>query len=225
MTWIAVLCIAGLAAVWLLQFTPITQAQERLDAAQQQSVQLGAKVKALAPIGQMYTLLTDQEEFITGALASQVRVAEIQEALQTDAGPRIQFTNVALTNTGIPQPGATADSAVTCPDADPFTVDLVVGCVSFTATGDSREQVAAFLNQAMADPMFVNPYVTTTTVGESAGGGQQVTFSGSAGLSLDSLATVMTQDQIDQLKADIEAAAQAAATPSPSPSPEAGAAS
>lgn len=221
--WLIVLVIAGIAALWLLQVGPISTAQARLDEAQSQSISLGAKVKALAPIGQLYTLLTDQEAFITGAVASQVRVADIQTALQRDAGPNVRFTNLALTNTGIPQPGAASDTSTACPDADPFTTDLVVGCVSFTATGGSRDDVSAFLEKAASDPLFVNPYVTTTTMGESAEGGFQVTFSGSTGLSLGALTTPMSDKDIEALRQAMDAAAQAAANPSPSASPSAAA--
>ena len=222
--WLVILVIAGAAALWLMQLTPIDQARTRLSEAQGQSTQLTASVQKLAPIGQMYTLLTQQEGFITDALAAQVRVADVLNALQADAGTTIRFTNLALANTGIPQPGVVSDAATACPDANPFTTDVVVGCLSFTGTGGSREEVAAFLLKAASDPAFVNPYVTTTTMGENAAGKPQVTFSGSAGLSLEALATPMSAKDAEALKAALEAAAQQAANPSPSPSAAAAAA-
>lgn len=216
--WVVVVLIAGLVAIWLLQSAAIMSAQARIDDARAQSESLGAQVKALAPIGQMYALLNDQEGFLTGALSSQVRTADVVDALKTDAGRRVTFSNLSVTLTGLPRPEAVGAEVTTCPDADPFTTEVIVGCISFTAQGRDREDVANFLERASANPLFVDPYVTTTSVGETGDGAPQVTFSGSAGLSLDALSNPPSTEDREALLQAITQAEQQAANPTPDPS-------
>lgn len=216
--WVVVVLITGLLAIWLLQSAAIMSAQARIDDARSQSESLGSQVKALAPIGQMYALLNDQEGFLTGALSSQVRTADVVDALKTDAGRRVTFSNLSVTLTGLPRPEAVGAEVATCPDADPFTTEVIVGCISFTAQGRDREDVANFLERASANPLFVDPYVTTTSVGETGEGAPQVTFSGSAGLSLDALSNPPSPEDREALLQAITQAEQQAANPTSDPS-------
>lgn len=220
LTWGIGLILALTAGIWLLQSTSISAAQARLDEARAQTDSLGKKVSDLAPIGGLYQQLTEQEGFIAGALASQARASEVLAALAKDAGPTVDFTNVALTLTGIPRtPASPVDSA--CPDADPFSQEISIGCLSFSASGKDRKDVSDFLLSAQADPLFVNPYVTTTTISESSEGASSVTFSGSVGISLEGLSTLLTDEEKAELAKAFEAAAAAAANPNPAASPSA----
>ena len=213
--WVGAVVVAAIAAVWLMQSASIMAAQSRIDQARLQAEELGAKVTALAPIGQLYALLDDQEGFLNGALTSQVRTADVLDAIKADAGKRVTFSNLAVTVTGIPQPNAQASDIPACPDADPFTTEIIVGCISFTAQGRDREDVSTFLEMADANPFFVDPYVTTTSIGETGGGQPQVTFSGSTGLSLDALVSPPTTEERDALLQALVQAEQQAANPSP----------
>ena len=196
-----VILIAGVA-VWLLQNGNILDAEARLASAQRDNVMLGAEVHDLAPVGQLYEQITSQEGFIREALASEVVASSILTDLESVGGTAIDFTNIAMTFTGVPDPAQASDPAASlnlCPDADPFGTDITIGCVSFTAQGKSRSDVSGFLERMAADPAFIGTYVTTTTITGTADGGPQLSFTGSTGISVQGLKTVLTQQQIDEL--------------------------
>ena len=58
------------AAIWLMQASTIKQAQQGLDQAQLNNQKLNAQVSALSPIGELYSALTRQQEFVEETLAS-----------------------------------------------------------------------------------------------------------------------------------------------------------
>jgi hypothetical protein len=203
--------IAGVG-VWLLQNGTILDSEVRLTAAQRDNVVVGNKVKALAPVGQLYEQITNQETFIDEALASEVVASDVLAELENVAGPSIAYTNIAMTFTGIPKANQGTSAAASlnlCPDADPFGTDITIGCIAFTAQGQTRSDVSAYLNRIAANPMFIGSYVTTTTVTKTPGGASQLSFTGSTGISTEGLKTPLTDEQI--------AALLLAAQPAPAP--------
>jgi hypothetical protein len=211
-----------LVGLWLMQNGTILEAEARLNAAQRENVTILNQVKALAPVGQLYQQITDQETFIREALASEAVASDVLTELQAVAGPSITYSNIAMTFTGVPNPAAASDpigSLNLCPDADPFGTDITIGCVAFTAQGASRADVSDFLNRMAENPTFVGTYVTSTTVTTTVGGAAQLSFTGSTGISVEALKTVLTQEQIDAL---LQAAQPAPAPSGAAASPEAG---
>lgn len=208
-----VLILAG-AGVWLLQGSQIAAAQQRYDASVAQSEVLREQVKALSPISAMVTNLEAQQGLVATALASQPEASVIIEHLAAagvaTGSPTMTFDTISVTYSPIPAPGGQLNP---CPDPDPFGTEIAVGCITFTASAGSRDQVATLLTKLEADPMFVGPYVSSSTVAAQTGQGSRVTFSGSAGLSPQALQTPLTQEQIDALLAP--PAASASASPSP----------
>jgi hypothetical protein len=203
--------IAGVG-VWLLQNGTILDSEVRLTAAQRDNVFIGNKVKALAPVGQLYQQITNQETFIDEALSSEIVASDVLAELETVAGPSIAYTNIAMTFTGIPKANQGTSAAASlnlCPDADPFGTDITIGCIAFTAQGQTRSDVSAYLNRIAANPMFIGSYVTTTTVTKTPGGASQLSFTGSTGISTEGLKTLLTDEQI--------AALLLAAQPAPAP--------
>lgn len=201
------------ALVWWQQGQRIDQATAQRDSVVATGVQLRAKVQALAPIQAMVTQLENQQQLVRTALAAQPQasavVTRLLEAGASAGTPGIVFDSIAVTYYPIPGPGGTLNP---CPDPDPFGTELAIGCLTFTARATEREQVAALLRAMDADPLFVGPYVSNTTVAALAEG-QSVTFSGSAGISPDGLLTPLTAEQIEVI----------VTPPSPSASPSAAA--
>jgi hypothetical protein len=216
----------GLLAVvvgfWLMQNGTILEAEGRLTTAQRENVSILNQVKALAPVGQLYQQITNQETFIQEALASEAVVSSVLTELQDVAGPSITYSNLSMTFTGVPDPATASDpigSLNLCPDADPFGTDITIGCVAFTAQGATRADVSEFLNRMAENPTFIGTYVTSTTVTKTVGGAAQLSFTGSSGISVEALKTALTQEQLDAI---LQAAQPAPAPSGAAASPEAG---
>lgn len=211
---VALVLVAG-AAVWTMQTAPIEQAQSQLADVTTAAAKVRAQVKALTPVQAMVTKLEDQQALVRTALAAQPRAAQVLSRL-ADAGSTagtstIEFQSVTITYYPIPAPGGQINP---CPDPDPFGSELAIGCVTFNATAQTRAEVTALLNALEADPYFVGPYVSTSSVAQQAEG-EQVTFTGSAGIAPDALRTPLTAEQITEILTP--PAPSASATPSPAP--------
>jgi hypothetical protein len=72
----------------------------------------------------------------------------------------------------------TAGASV-CPGPDPFQTETVIGCVTLSGTAVSRTEVGELVTRLGSMDLFVEPFISTTTAGDTA----TVTFSGSVGLS------------------------------------------
>lgn len=204
-----ILCAVGLlmalafAAVWYLQANQIAEAQARLGQAQAQNAAVTARVEALAPIKQMYEQITNEQSLVATTLASEPKAALVIGRLvgagSSAAGGRtpVEFTSIAVEYRGVPEPGADLNP---CPSPDPFATDITIGCVTFSGTAGTRDQVSAMLNAMAADVLFVGPYVNNSTVTEAtADGPGGVMFTGSAGISVDALMTALTDEEVDAI--------------------------
>ena len=193
-------------ALWWLQGSTIAKAESDLAAATAQNTKLRTDLEALGPVKQMYEQITRLQNLVTTTMASQPEAAlviqSLSDAAQRAGGDAIAFTGADITYTGIPAAG---DELNICPDPDPFDSDVTIGCLTFNATAETREEVSALLRELEADPLFLGPYVTSTTATEIATGpdGKKtralVAFSGSAGVSLEALKTKLTPEQIQEL--------------------------
>jgi len=198
--------IVGLAVVvYLMQIPAINQAEEKLNISMESNQELNAQVVALSPIGELYAALTRQQDFVKETLASSPRASEVFMRMQRAAdqvGPSaVTINSTSISYQGIPLPDATFNP---CPNPDPFNESITIGCMSFNATADSRDQISSFLNYLAADPLFVGPFVdssiiNTTTTDGNQGSGSQVSFSGTAGISIDGLQTKLTPEEISAL--------------------------
>lgn len=195
---IALVLVAG-AALWTMQTTPIEQAQAQLADVTATGAKLKAQVKALSPIQAMVSKLEAQQGLVKTALAAQPRAADVMSRLaaagKTAGTSAIDFQSVTITYYPIPAPGGQINP---CPDPDPFGNELAIGCATFNATAQTRAEVTALLNALEADPFFVGPYVSTSSVAQQAEG-ERVTFTGSVGITPDALRTPLTQEQITEI--------------------------
>lgn len=214
----AVLVLAAAGGLWWLQGSQISQAESTLAAAQAENQQLQADLEALAPVKQMYDQITKLQDLVTSTLAAQPQAALVIERLaaagEAAGGNDIDFANAAVTYTGIPAPGGELNP---CPNPNPFDVEVTVGCLTFSATAADRAQVSELLRLMEADPLFVGPYVTNSTVTDLEGAADSVAFAGSAGISVDALATALTPEQLEAILTP--------PAPEPAPTASAGAAS
>lgn len=180
------------AVVWLAQGQAISQAQGAVDRADAESATLQAKQAQLAPVSDLFSQISRQKQFVQDTLAAQPEAAQVIRHLLR-AGGEVQFTTVSVTYRGIPAPG---DPPNECPNPNPFDSKLSIGCLEFSATTNDRTQVSALLLALEADPFFIGPYVSNTV---SSGATGLVTFTGSAAISSDALATPLSQEQIDAI--------------------------
>lgn len=190
----------AVGAIWWLQGSTIEQAERDLTAAQSENTRLQGELQALAPVRQMYEQITRLQGLVTTTLAAQPEAAAVLTALddaaQAAGGGDIRFASVEVDYVGIPAPGGSLNP---CPNPDPFGVEPVIGCVTFIATARNRSQVSELLRVLEADPLFVGPYSTSSTVNELEGAADTVSFTGTAGVSLDGLATALTPEQLDAI--------------------------
>jgi len=216
-----VILVALGAVVWWLQGQAIAQAQADLTRAQEANAQLSTEVAALAPAKQLYSEITTLEELVSSTLADQPRAREVltrlDDAVRAAAGPQgsVDILSAAITYTGLPTPG---EALTACPNPDPFSSEITIGCLSFTATAQSRSQVSELLRSLEADPLFVGPYVTSTTSAapgaEDAGA---VSFTGSAGIDVTALAVPATAEQIEAIENPPQPSATPGAESTPAP--------
>lgn len=195
-----VVLLLAVGAVWWLQGSTIERAEQDLAAAEAENARLQAELQSLAPVRQMYEQITRLQDLVTTTLAAQPEAAVVLRALAEAGaeagGDDITFAGAEVDYVGIPAPGGVLNP---CANPDPFGVEPVIGCLSFTATAGTRAQVSELLRVLEADPLFVGPYSTSSTVTEIEGGADSVSFAGTAGISLEGLATLLTPEQIDAI--------------------------
>lgn len=184
--------------VWVMQSSAITAAQERLATARADNERIQADIARLAPVGALFNQIESQKQLVQDSLDSQPRAAAVNNRLIAageEAGGRrpVDFTAITVDYRPRPVPG---DVPNPCPNPAPFDTQVAIGCLTFTATAESREQVAALLLAIQADPFFIGPYVGSTNYS-----GDVVSVSGTAAVSTDALVTPLTQEEIDAILA------------------------
>lgn len=212
---VVLLVVVAFAGIWYLQGSRIADAEARLADAQVEGSKLQAQVEALAPITILADSLAAQKALVESTLASQPQASVVIQKLNEDGrqaagGKGLDFSNISITYQGIPPAGGPFNP---CPNPNPFGVEITMGCITFNATASDRQQVSRLLEVMDADPMFVGPYVTSTAVSLDEKGKSAVTFSGTAGVSLDALETALTQEQIDAILTPPQPAATPGAKP------------
>ena len=185
------LLVVAVGGVWYLQGSRIDDAEARLATAQAEGDGLQAQLEALAPITVLTAALADQKSLVEATLASQPQAALVIGQLAADGreaagGKGITFSSANISYQGIPAAGGTLNA---CPNPDPFGTEATIGCITFNANAADRKEVSRLLEVLEADPLFVGPYVTSTSVSPGVNGGpaSDVTFAGTVGVSLEGL--------------------------------------
>lgn len=198
---VVVLLVAGVAGVWYLQAGRIADAEATLAQAQAEGADLQGQMEALGPVKAFYTELEGQQALVTSTLSAQPQTALVIERLtasgQEGGGSPVTFSSVEIAYQGVPSAGSPLNG---CPNPDPFGTEVTIGCVTFTANAGSRQDVSRLLEAMEADPLFVGPYVTSTSLTAGATGtGTSVTFTGTTGVSPDALETPLTAEQLEAI--------------------------
>jgi len=197
-----VLLLAAGALIWYLQGSRIDEAQAALTSAQTDQQAMEQKLASLAPVKEMYSQIQAQKDLVDGTLASQpdatLVIEHFQQVAQATGGRKgIQISSMSYNYTGVPKAGSPLNQ---CANPNPFGKSITIGCLKFDASAPSRAIISEFLTSLSADPMFVGPYVTSTTVTASAPGQPGlVTFSGTSGISVEALKKQLTPEQLDAL--------------------------
>lgn len=193
------------ATVWILQGSAIGQAEARLADAQAENARMQAEIDLLAPITVLFDEIANQRALVETTLAAQPQAAAVNDRLIAAGGPQVTFSFITVEYRPIPLPGEVPNP---CPNPNPFDARVAIGCLSFSATAESPDEVSALLLALDADPFFIGPYVGSTSSSEG-----KVTFSGTAAVSTDALVTPLSDQAL-------EAILSGSPAPTPSASPE-----
>ncbi|MDO8732074.1 MAG: hypothetical protein Q7L55_05810 [Actinomycetota bacterium] len=199
----AIVLMAIATLIWLVQAPAINSSSAALADAQAANAHEQAQVQALSPIAQMLNQITSQKKLVVTTLASQPKAAAISRRLLAAAAstgsPAITFDTISVTYSGIPNGRPVANP---CPNPDPFSSPVAIGCIVFSASAGTREQVSRLLTALGRDSLFIGPYVGNSTLAApGVGSRQSVAFSGTVGISLGGLSTPLSSAQRKALQA------------------------
>ncbi|WP_028639102.1 hypothetical protein [Nocardioides sp. URHA0032] len=156
------------------------EAQKLVAVEQSETSRLTAQTQVLAPVRAYVNGVSVQERTVGEAMANEVYFSQVLGGVRDATPPGAQLATLAVT---LAPPtdasGTTATTENPCPGPDPFNTRVVVGCVQISGTAGSRAEVGDMVIALGDSGLFVEPFISTTTTGDS----DQVTFSGSVGLS------------------------------------------
>lgn len=179
---LAAVLLAALGAATGVQHVRTSEAQKRVAVEQAQTGRLTAQTQLLAPVRAFVNGVSVQERTVNGAMANEVFFSDVLGGIREATPPGAQLVTVAVTlaaPVADPAGAAAGTSANPCPGPDPFNTRVVVGCVQLSGTAGSRAEVGQLVVALGDSGLFVEPFIATTTTGDT----DQVTFSGSVGLS------------------------------------------
>lgn len=180
--------VAGVAMVllvggaWAFQHVRVTESRKLVAVEQAETSRLSSQTQVLAPVRTFVNGVAVQESTVQDAMAGEVYFSEVLDGIRDATPPGAQLATIAvtladLTGAGVdPTTGAVVSA---CPGPDPFNTLPVVGCVMLSGTAASRAEVGDLVVELGHSPLFVEPFISTTTTGGADG----VSFGGSVGLS------------------------------------------
>ena len=174
-------------AGWFVQHMRVNDAQKLVAVEQAQTSRLSSQTQTLTTIKTFVTGVAAQKATVSTTMAREIYFSKVLAGLRAAApsGTSMQSISVTLApdtaGTTAPAAGAPATAgASVCPGPDPFQTETIIGCVTLSGTAVSRAQVGELVTNLGSMGLFVEPFISTTTTGDSA---TSVTFSGSVGLS------------------------------------------
>ncbi|WP_243059262.1 hypothetical protein [Nocardioides sp. SR21] len=170
---------------WAYQHVRVAEADKLVAIEAAKTSRLTSQTQRLQPVRVYVDGVAVQVLTVQTAMADDVFLSEVLEGIQDATPVGAELATVAITMTGRPvpadpaAPAAVAVPASACPGPDPFNTRVVVGCVTLAGTAASRAEVGEMVVSLGKAGLFVEPFISTTTTGES----DEVSFSGSVGLS------------------------------------------
>ena len=175
-------------AFWAIQGLRVDQAEQVLAVEQAETARLTGETSALAPVQTFVATVGQQQLSVQNNMAAEIYFSRVLEELQnaTPFAANVESVSIALDpNAGsvalgnAPAVGEALPVVSPCPGPDPFNTKLVIGCITLSGSAGSRADVGEFVINLGAEELFVEPFISTTTSGDA----DEVTFSGSVGLS------------------------------------------
>lgn len=156
------------ALLWVAQSANIMYAEHQYDSAVAEGVTLQNQIVALAPIKALYTGISAAEGALNSAMAQEVLTSAVHQAVGAAAAGStgVETTSVTLSNPSADSAagaGTTTATAGACPSTDPFQPTPMIGCVTVTGNAPNRAAVSAMLTKLAANPLFVSPFVSSST--------------------------------------------------------------
>jgi hypothetical protein len=172
------------AGAWGFQHVRVEEARKLVAVEQAETTRLTGQTQVLAPVRTYVSGVAVQQQTVQTAMAGEVYLSDVLDGVRDATPVGAELVSVAVTVT--PAAGSTgAEGAAAvgtvsaCPGPDPFNTRTVIGCVTLSGTAGSRAEVGDMVIALGASPLFVEPFISTTTTGDT----DAVTFSGSVGLS------------------------------------------
>jgi hypothetical protein len=192
-----------IGAGWAVQHMRTDKAEQELSVHRSQTTRLTAHTRALSPVQTFVTAVDQHKVLARDAMKNEVFLSRVLHGLEqaTPAGASVDTVGItvapptpptkatdggqATATTGEGSAAATPGdgSSVTCPGPDPFKTRTLVGCVTLSGTARSRASVGDLVTDLGNNPLFVEPFISTTTTAEGDG----LSFTGSVGLSTKAL--------------------------------------
>lgn len=167
-------------AAWTVQHIRVSRTRTVVAVEQAETKRLTSQTQALAPVRVFVNGVALQQRTVEDAMSGEVYFSDVLDGVSDAAPVGARLATVAVTLVApAATPGGAAGAGSACPGPDPFNTRTVVGCVTLSGTASSRAEVGDMVVALGHSPLFVEPFISTTTTGES----DQVTFSGSVGLS------------------------------------------
>lgn len=176
------------AVLWSVQHLRTEQAERVLVVEQAERSRLTTQTKEFESLRAFVAGVKQQQQTVQETMADEIYTSRVLDGVQAATPPGATVESIAVTLAPQPLAPESGDGAAEkgalpavspCPGPDPFNTKLVVGCVTLSGSAASRADVGEFVISLGADKIFIEPFISTTTTDD----GDQVTFSGSVGLS------------------------------------------
>jgi len=169
------------AGAWGFQHMRVQEAQKLVAVEQAETTRLTGQTQVLAPVRTFVSGVAVQQLTVQTTMAGEVYLSDVLDGIRdaTPLGAELVTLAVTVTPTTVPGGAPVASTVSACPGPDPFNTRTVIGCVTLSGTAGSRAEVGEMVVALGASRLFVEPFISTTTTGDT----DAVTFSGSVGLS------------------------------------------
>lgn len=190
--------VLALAGGWTFQRLELAGAQADLRGEEAVAAGLGQRIADLGDVRTYVQGVGRRALTVQQAMRTEVAFSDVLQALDgaTPRGARIDSVSVVLPEPTAADPATApvatpvdpaADPAedprglvpTACPGPDPFATRVVIGCLDLSGTAATRDQVGRLVVALGRNPLFVEPFVSTTTASDGSG----VAFTGSVALS------------------------------------------
>jgi hypothetical protein len=175
------------AVGWALQHLRTGSAEEQLAVEKTHTTQLAGQTAELAPVRAFVTTVDQQKVLARDTMRGEVYLSRVLGGIKRATPPGATVDGLAVT-VAPPADSAEAEAAAVaagdeataaCPGPDPFNTRETIGCVTLSGSAGSRQAVGALVVSLGDDPMFVEPFISTTTTAD----GEGLVFTGTVGLS------------------------------------------